>query len=82
MEPFIDAGNDEREYSAEIYLPALIPDDYYIGAWLGPHYNETYDWQQECVEFSVTESPQEGRTYPHAQILGPIVPLSRIIKQR
>jgi lipopolysaccharide transport system ATP-binding protein len=80
LEPFITPGSNEKEYTAEINLPGLIPDDYYIGAWIGPHYLETYDWQQECVEFSVTESPQKGRTYPHAQVLGPVVPLSRIIE--
>ncbi len=79
LEPFIKPANGEQEYSAEIDLPGLIPDDYYLGAWIGPHYNETYDWQRDCVEFSITESPQQNRTYPHAQTLGPVVPPSRIV---
>jgi len=80
LKPFIVAGKDEKEYLAEIDLPGLIPDDYYIGAWMGPHYHETYDWQHECVEFAITESPQKDRTYQHTQTLGPIVPISRIVE--
>lgn len=80
LEPFITAGKEARHYKVEIDLPAIVPGDYYIGVWLGPHYNETYDWQKECVEFSVVDSPQKNRTYPHANAAGAVVPNSRLIQ--
>lgn len=79
LEPFIKAGNEEKQYRVEIDIPNMVPDDYCIGAWLGPYYNETYHWQKECVQFSLTESPQKNRIYPHAAHAGFIVPNSRLL---
>jgi len=79
LDPFITAANEIKKYKVEIDLPAIVPGDYYIGVWLGPHYNETYDWQKECVEFSILDSPQKNRTYPHANAAGVLVPNSRLI---
>jgi len=80
VEPFIRAGNEVRKYKVEIGLPAIIPGDYYLGVWMGPHYNETYDWQKECVEFSIVDSPQKNRTFQHTANHGYFVPESKLIQ--
>jgi len=78
-EPFIRPSDNTINLTTVIDLEGFIPADYYIDAWLGPHHNETYDWPKECVEFSIVESPQKGRTYPHHPNHGYIVPNSKII---
>jgi lipopolysaccharide transport system ATP-binding protein len=80
LEPFINPGKEAKQYKVEIDLPALVPGYYYVGVWLGHHYNETYDWQKECVEFMIIDSPQKSRTYPHANAAGAVVPNSRLIQ--
>lgn len=79
MTPFIKPSDNEVNLTTEIDLDGFIPGDYYIDAWLGPHHSETYDWPKECVEFSIIESPQKGRTYPHHPNHGYIVSNSRIV---
>jgi len=79
LEPFIKPSNDTINLTTEIELNGFIPGDYYIDAWLGPHYNETYDWPKECIEFSIVESPQKDRTFPHTANHGFFVPNSKII---
>jgi lipopolysaccharide transport system ATP-binding protein len=79
LEPFIMPDNKEVQIATEIELNGFIPGDYYIDAWIGPHYNETYDWQKECIEFSIIDSPQKNRTYPHPSTHGFIVPGSRLL---
>jgi lipopolysaccharide transport system ATP-binding protein len=79
IEPFIKPASNEVQISTEIELNGFIPGDYDLDAWIGPHYNETYDWQKECIEFSIIDSPQKNRTYPHPSSHGFIVPASRLI---
>ncbi len=79
LEPFIKSGGAAIHLSAEIDMNGFIPGDYYLDAWLGPHFSETYDWQKECIEFSIIESPQKTRTYQHYPAHGFIVPESRLI---
>ena len=43
LEPFIPAGGNEIQLVTEIELEGFVPGDYYLDAWIGPHYNETYD---------------------------------------
>lgn len=45
-------------------LPPLIPGEYYISTWIGPHNTITYDWVKRVVCFEIEESPQENRTFP------------------
>ncbi|QHV95282.1 ABC transporter ATP-binding protein [Spirosoma endbachense] len=45
-------------------LPPLIPGEYYISTWIGPHNTITYDWVKSVVCFEIEESPQENRTFP------------------
>jgi lipopolysaccharide transport system ATP-binding protein len=79
IDPFIKGTNEESIYSAEIELSGFVPGDYFIDAWFGPHYSETYDWQKECIEFSILESPQKNRTFPHPSSHGFFVPKSRML---
>ncbi len=80
LQPFIEPSDGQQQYFAEIDLPGLVPGDYYLSAWMGPHFSETYDWQRECVEFTVVDTPQNGRIHPHAPHAGFFVPNSRIIE--
>jgi lipopolysaccharide transport system ATP-binding protein len=80
LEPFIQPGDGQQQYFAEIDLPGLVPGDYYLSPWIGPYFSETYDWQKECVEFTVVDTPQIGRVHPHASHTGFLVPNSRLIE--
>lgn len=80
LEPFIKPSNEIVNLTTEIELNGFVPGDYYLDAWIGPHFSETYDWQKECIEFSIIDSPQQNRTYPHPFSHGFFVPPSKIIK--
>lgn len=78
--PFIDGNSSaKKSYTCEIELKGFVPDEYFLSAWIGPHYSDTYDWQKEILSFSIVESPQENRLYPHARECGAIVPSSRML---
>jgi lipopolysaccharide transport system ATP-binding protein len=79
LEPFIEGGSGVKQLSAEIELNGFVPGDYYLDAWIGPHNTETYDWQKQCVEFSIIDSPQKNRTFIHEVAHGFLVPDSRIV---
>ena len=79
LDPFIKPSGETIDLVSEIDINGFIPGDYYLDAWLGPHFSETYDWQKECIEFSIIESPQKNRTYQHYPAHGFIVPESRLI---
>jgi len=53
--------NSETEYKCEINLHNIVPDEYYLGAWIGPNLYSTFDWQKEIVSFKIIDSPQESR---------------------
>ena len=77
LDTFIKPSNEEVKITTEIDLNGFIPGDYFIDAWIGPHFSETYDWPKECIEFSIVETPQKNRTFPHTPSHGFIVPESR-----
>ncbi|HTL81424.1 MAG TPA: ABC transporter ATP-binding protein [Bacteroidia bacterium] len=79
LDPFISIENAEAEFVSEIDLNGFVPGDYMISAWVGPHFNETYDWQKGIAGFTIVDSPQKKRTFPHPPAHGAIVPSSRII---
>jgi lipopolysaccharide transport system ATP-binding protein len=79
LEPFIEPANDVMALTTEIELNGFIPGDYYVDAWIGSHFSETYDYQKECIEFSIIDTPQKNRTYPHQAAHGFFVPESKII---
>ena len=80
LQPFIKPFNGERKFQVEIDLQNFVPGNYYLSAWIGPHFSETYDWQRECIEFIILDTPQKGRIHPHAPHAGFFVPDSRIIE--
>lgn len=70
---FIEFRRGVQNFSLTLDLPPLIPDSYYISAWLGPHNTDTLDWQKNIICFEIIESPIEGRSYPHSPNNGLLV---------
>ena len=72
-------GGDPGTYEVRLVidLPPLVPGPYCLDFWIGPHNSETSDFVQGAVAFEVSESPSPGRTHPHTQDHGFIVPHSR-----
>ena len=79
LEPFIDVSFAEQTFTTEIEITGFVPGTFLVSAWIGPHYSQTYDWQKDIVGFTIVESPQTGRVYPHASEQGSIVPFSKMI---
>lgn len=77
--PFIEFKGQDSTYVSEVELTGLIPDDYYVSVWIGPHNTETYDWKIDILSFEVHESPTIGRIFPHHYHNGFIVPISKMI---
>ena len=78
LQPFIKSDELQKEYLCTIDLNGVIPDEYFLTAWIGPALSGTFDWQQEVVSFHIIESPQPDRIYPHSRINGMIIPSSNI----
>ncbi|WP_442971790.1 ABC transporter ATP-binding protein [Rhodoplanes sp. Z2-YC6860] len=76
--PCIAANALDGTYLCQIALPPLIPGRYWVTAWIGPSYFETFEFCRDCVSFDVTESPLSGRTAQHAPDHGFIVPKSEM----
>jgi lipopolysaccharide transport system ATP-binding protein len=74
VEPFLQAGAPERKFRFEIKLPPVVPGEYWLTAWAGPQYAETFDLCSECVSFEVHDSPTPGRAFPHHPDNGFLVP--------
>ncbi|HWY97789.1 MAG TPA: polysaccharide ABC transporter ATP-binding protein, partial [Bacteroidia bacterium] len=64
-DPFIKPANGSITLTTEIDLNGLIPGDYFLDAWMGSSYGETYDSQRECIEFSIVTGPQTNVPFPH-----------------
>ena len=79
LEPFIDVSFAEQTFTTEIEITGFVPGTFLVSAWIGPHYSQTYDWQKDVVGFTIVESPQIGRVYPHTSEQGSIVPFSKMI---
>jgi len=80
-EPFIRALDGEQQISIGIELTGLIPDIYYVSAWIGPHNNETYDFKEDIVMFQITDNPSSVRTFSHSLDHGNIVPKSYVVSE-
>ena len=78
LQPFINSDNIEKEYLCTIDLDGIVPDEYFLSAWIGASLSGTFDWQQEVVSFSILDSPQAERITPHVRTNGMIVPYSKI----
>lgn len=78
LEPFPVSGTAHRRFEILVDLPPLIPGQYGVHAWIGPHNTETLDYVHGAVSFCVLHSPTEGRTHPHTIDHGYVVPKSTI----
>ncbi|MEJ5265589.1 MAG: polysaccharide ABC transporter ATP-binding protein [Bacteroidales bacterium] len=67
-------------YHVKILLPHLIPGDYFISAWMGPHNTETYDFVKNVLTFSIEKGPLKNRTFPYTRDHGNLITFSNIIE--
>jgi lipopolysaccharide transport system ATP-binding protein len=63
-----------HKFRFDIHLPPLVPGEYRVSAWAGPHHNETFDFCRECISFNIQDSPTPNRTFPHTRDHGFLVP--------
>jgi lipopolysaccharide transport system ATP-binding protein len=78
IRPFTQPGRGEHVVRMIVELPPLIPGTYTLSPWVGPHNTVTYDWAEGIVAFTVENSPDPTRTFPHARDHGHVVPPSRV----
>ena len=78
VEPFIGGSPGTYSVDLTIDLPPLVPGNYGLDFWIGPHNTETFDWIREAIRFEILESPTQGRTFPHHRDHGWIVPASEV----
>jgi lipopolysaccharide transport system ATP-binding protein len=76
LKPFISSGKIDHNFIVHIELPPLVPDKYYVSAWVGAHNLDTSDFISEAVSFDIIQSPTPGRSFPHTHDHGMIVPAS------
>jgi lipopolysaccharide transport system ATP-binding protein len=74
--PIINITNSGKKHVFKIEIGGLIPDKYSLSIWMGPHNTQTYDFEQNIIEFEILESPTKGRTFPHTKDHGFFVPKS------
>lgn len=78
--PFIQFTGQDQTFICDISLDGLIPDIYYLSAWVGEHYHLVTDLQKEILSFEVITSPIPGRTVPHSYSNGYIIARSTVRK--
>jgi len=69
----IAAGKSERR-RFRIFLPRLIPGEYSVAFWTGPHNTTTIFLEEDFHRFDILESPSKNRTIPHTRDHGSFVP--------
>jgi lipopolysaccharide transport system ATP-binding protein len=79
LDPFICLNQEEKQYSATIAINGFVPNDYVLSAWIGTHNSFTYDLQKEIIGFSIVDSPQVGRVFPHTPDHGNIIMESTVV---
>jgi lipopolysaccharide transport system ATP-binding protein len=79
VEPFISTNGSERRFCFAVELPPLIPGQYFVTAWIGPHHTETYDNCSEYLTFEIADTPTAGRTFPHSPEHGFLAPKCTVI---
>jgi lipopolysaccharide transport system ATP-binding protein len=78
IQPLIPYDPITQKIEVLIDLPPLIPGNYQITAWVGQHNTLTYDLVPSALSFEVLASPTQGRSFPHTQDHGHIVPDSTL----
>lgn len=79
LESFISLNHDTKDYSVDIAITGFVPNDYIVSAWMGSHNSATYDLQKEILGFSITDSPQKGRVFPHTPDHGNLIIESKLL---
>lgn len=74
----IELDQEEKEFEIEVILHDFVPAHYSVSLWIGPHFSETYDWNENIMNFEITQSPQTGRTFPHVREHGFIAPIGHL----
>jgi len=78
IQPLIPYDPITQKIEVLIDLPGLIPGSYQITAWVGQHNTLTYDLVASALSFEILASPTQGRSFPHTQDHGYIVPDSTL----
>ena len=78
LECLIRSDPQMSRFSVNIELPPLVPGQYFLTLWMGPHNVETYDEVKSVVSFEIAETPTKGRSFPHSRNHGSIVPASSL----
>jgi lipopolysaccharide transport system ATP-binding protein len=78
-EAFIEAIPGLRHVELVIELPPLVPGNYSLDLWIGPHHQATYDYLRQAVTVQVAEDPSPGRTLPRRPENGFIAAKSTVI---
>jgi lipopolysaccharide transport system ATP-binding protein len=64
VEPCVKLTHDTATLRVEIKLPALVPGQYWVTAWAGPHFTGTFNLCVDCISFEVSVLPMPGRMFP------------------
>ena len=76
FKPFIGGAPGAWVADISIELPPMIPGIYNLEFWIGPHNSETSDYIHNAIAIEIVDTPSPGRSYPHTNDHGFIVPRS------
>jgi lipopolysaccharide transport system ATP-binding protein len=79
LESFVHPRPVAQAFQVLVDLPPMLPGQYWVSPWVGPHNTEVFDTINQCVAFEVSQTPTSGRTYPHTVRHGCIVPHSQLV---
>lgn len=77
--PFIKFSTKKHTLEVLVELPPLIPDTYYVSAWVGTHFLNTLHQVDDIVGFRISKSPTPNRNFPHLYDNGILVPISKLL---
>ncbi|GAB1445794.1 hypothetical protein MASR2M41_15190 [Flammeovirgaceae bacterium] len=77
--PFIKFSTKPHTLEILVELPPLIPDTYYVSAWVGSHFLNTLHQVDDIVGFRIDKSPTPNRSFPHLYDNGILVPISKLL---
>jgi lipopolysaccharide transport system ATP-binding protein len=78
VQPFLEFQPGRHALRVTIDLPPLVPDQYSLALWTGPHFTETFDQVERALTFEIETSPTRGRSYAHSPDHGFLVPPSTV----
>lgn len=78
LQPTVVNRGGTQNIAVTIDLPPLIPGNYQVTAWVGPHNTVTFDHVDSALSFEILTSPTPGRSFPHTRDHGSVVPSSTL----